>query len=242
MKKQKNNPLENDPLDQYREAAVELSMALDAVKTLSGKHVQLRSEAERVTGKRAEILEESITGNPEESVEKLSKLNAYKEVFEAKLTHLKGSVEKAELELQSTLTSEFGQAFGLLYRHLRGHRIEAAKKRISDAIHPSRLHTVTTLIDRLAYQAEAVVELEAIEPVIAYGCSTPLHDVNDIPHSQYHDQTLANIMSCAEGVLAKVEPLLKAVESEKGFTPPALVSSTPEPVAVQAIEPEPALA
>jgi hypothetical protein len=241
MKKQKNDQIENDPLDQYREAAVELSMALDAVKTLSGKHVQLRAEAERITGKREEILEEAITGAPEESVEKLSKLNAYKEVFAAKLTHLKGSVEKAELELQAALVTDFAPAFSRLYRELRQHRVEVAKKRLDSVIHPERLHNVTTLIDRLAYQAEAVVELEAIEPVIAYGCSTPLHDVNDIPHSQNHDQTLAIIMTSAEQVLAKVEPLLKAVAGEKEFVPPELVAANPEPVG-QVIEPEPALA
>jgi hypothetical protein len=163
-------------------------------------------------------------------------------VFEAKLTHLKGSVEKAELELQAALVTDFAPTFGLLYRSLRQHRIEAAKKEVSKLMHPQRLHAVANLIDQLAWSAEGVVALEQLEPNVGYGCSTPLHDVNAIPHSQYHDQTLSVIMTNAEQVLQKVEPLLKAVESEKGFVPPKLVSSNPEPVAGQAVEPEPALA
>lgn len=95
---------------------------------------------------------------------------------------------------------------------------------------------VANLIEQLAWSAEGVVALEQVEPNISYGCSTPLADVNGIPHSQNHDQTLSVIMTSAEQVLAKVEPLLKAVESEKGFTPPERVLSNP------VIEPEPALA
>jgi hypothetical protein len=228
-------------IEQYREAAVNLEMAIDAVKTLKGQHVQLHNEAEKTIGKREEVLAEAITGDTEAAVDVIAKLNARREVFAAKLTHLKGSVEKAELELQAALVTDFAPAFGLLYRSLRQHRAEAAKKRLAEMMHPQRLHAVANLLEQLAWSAEGVVALEQVEPNIGYGCSTPLHDVNDIPHSQYHDQTLGVIMTNAEQVLQKVEPLLKAVESEKGFAPPELVSSS-EPVAGDAIEPEPALA
>lgn len=229
-------------LESYHELITSLETQFDEVKQLYRQRELVKAEAEKHGNQREEILASTVANTTEEAIDHLGKHNVRQEVFGVKLKRIEGQIEIVEEALQHSFIANFVQPFRTLYNALLAHRFERAKAQIARLIVPERVALLDATIEQLARQSKEYVSEQVLELYVPDGATSPLYDTPGAPWSQCRGQTVQILLSAVEGVLLRAKQLLATVESEKAFNPSELAVPTPEPVAGQAIEPEPALA
>lgn len=224
-------------MGRYREVVSELKAASDRLTELETGKGRLVEQRTELSSRREKLLADSIAGDAESAVAELSKLNARAEVCEAKISHIDGRQQDAEADLQGAL-SQFETAFGGLYRSFRGHLVGVSTEQIASLVHPKVRDLQRIAIESLAWASTLMVDAEALEIHLGHGWNSPLSDTPGVPWSQYRTETVGLLRNSAQAALGKADALLNAVEAAKGFSPPGLAVTAPDPAVVEVKETE----